>query len=79
MEEYDGPDGELISPEDLLARRPMPVDARRLGLDHNTQEGAMLALASSLNPARTSHRVIAWILLVAVAAPVLLRLLSLIF
>lgn len=79
MEEFDGPDGELISPEDLLARRPMPADARRLGLDRNTQEGAMLALASSLNPARTSHRVIAWILLLAFAGPVLLRIVYEIF
>ena len=72
MEEYDDPHAGPITPEDLLGRRPLPPDARRLGFDRNTEEGAMIALAASLNPAKTSHRVIAWVLLVCFAVPTLL-------
>ncbi len=79
MQEHDEPGGEFIAPDDLLARRPMPDDARRMGLDRNTQEGAMIALAASLNPAKAWHRVIAWVMLVVFVLPVLLGALSEIF
>lgn len=72
MREYDEPDDELITPEMLLGRNGIPADARRLGFDRNTQEGALIAMAGSLNPAKISHRVIAWILLLAFAGPLLL-------
>jgi hypothetical protein len=80
MSEYDeGPEelwgegpAELITPEDFLAPNGIPLDARRMGLDRNTQEGALLGLAGSLNPAKLSHRVVAWVLLLAFAFPVLL-------
>ena len=77
QEEYDGPpDGvvrpeDLVQPEDFLPQRPMPHDARRLGLDRNTEQGALIALAASLDPAKPLHRAVAWILLVAFALPVL--------
>jgi hypothetical protein len=74
MHEYDGPEGELVVPEDFLAHNPVPLDARRMGLDRNTEEGALLALASSLNPAKMSHRLVAWIMLFAVTVPLLLTL-----
>ncbi|HEX6515171.1 MAG TPA: hypothetical protein VF049_06335 [Nocardioidaceae bacterium] len=74
MEEYDGqPD--LIRPEDLLPQRPLPADARRMGFDRNTEEGALIALAASLDPAKPSHRLFAWIMLLAIAAPFVLGLL----
>jgi hypothetical protein len=76
MREYDEPDGELISPEDLLAPDPIPADARRLGLDRNTEEGALIALAGSLDPGKLSHRVIAWVLIIILVAPVLLGVLQ---
>ena len=76
MREYDEPDGELISPEDLLAPDPIPADARRLGLDRNTEEGALIALAGSLDPGKLSHRVIAWLLIIILVAPVLLGVLQ---
>jgi hypothetical protein len=76
MREYEEPDGELIGPEDLLAPDPIPTDARRLGFDRNTEEGALIALAGSLDPAKPSHRVIAWVLIIAFVAPVLLGVLG---
>ncbi len=63
---------ELITPEDFLAPNGIPLDARRMGLDRNTQEGALLGLAGALNPAKLSHRVVAWVLLLAFAVPTLL-------
>jgi hypothetical protein len=65
---------ELIAPEDFLARNPMPHDARRMGFDRYSDEGAMIALAAALNPGKTSHRVVAWLMLVAIALPVLMTL-----
>lgn len=50
---------------------PMPPDAARVGLDRNTEEGAMIALAGALNPRKASHRVVAWIMLLAIGLPVI--------
>lgn len=72
MHEYDEP--ELIRPEDLLGRRPLPADARRMGFDRNTEEGAMIALAASLDPAKLSHRLAAWLMLVVILLPLFLTL-----
>ena len=79
MREYDEPaDGaseepvELIAPEDFLGPDGLPHDARRLGFDRNTQEGAMLAFAGSLDPAKPVHKIVAWLLLLCFAVPVLL-------
>lgn len=82
MREYDerpeGPDGwddepvELITPEDFLGTDGVPVDARLMGFDRNTEEGALIALAGSLDPAKLSHKVVAWVLLVAFAIPLAL-------
>jgi hypothetical protein len=74
MQEYDEPDGELIEPEDFLARNPFPLDARRMGFDRYSEEGAMIALAASLDPTKLSHKLVAWLMLVAVLMPVLLTL-----
>ncbi len=85
MTEYDerpdaGDDGpvELIAPEDFLGPDGLPRDARRMGFDRNTEEGALIALAGSLDPRRPFHRIVAWVLLVAFATPVLLGLLRLV-
>ena len=82
MREYDerpeGPDGwddepvELITPEDFLGSDGIPADARLMGFDRNTEEGALIALAGSLDPAKLSHKVVAWVLLVAFAIPLAL-------
>jgi len=42
-----------------------------MGLDRNTQEGAMIAMAGSLDPAKISHRIIAWVLILVFAGPIL--------
>lgn len=55
----------------------MPDDARSLGLDRNTEEGAMVLMASSLDSSKLTHKVIAWVLLLTlVGIPVLLRVAS---
>lgn len=82
MREYDerpeGPDGwdeepfELITPEDFLGPGGIPSDARRLGFDRNTEEGALIGFAGSLNPGKLSHRIVAWVLLVGFAVPLAL-------
>ena len=52
----------------------MPYDARNLGLDRHTEEGAWVQLASSLDGSRLTHRLAAWALLfVIIGFPVLLR------
>ncbi len=91
MWEYDerpedvGPDPwdegpvELVMPEDFLAPSGIPVDARRMGLDRNTQEGAMIALVGSLKPSKRSHKIVAWLLLLAFAVPTLLNLLRVLY
>ena len=69
----DGPE-ELIAPEDFLGPNGLPLDATRMGFDRNTEEGALIALAGSLNPGKLSHRIVAWVLLVAFAVPLMLGL-----
>ncbi|HEX6247792.1 MAG TPA: hypothetical protein VFZ64_07990 [Nocardioidaceae bacterium] len=87
MQQYDGrPEGpdrgdeeplELITPEDFLGPNGLPADARRMGFDRNTEEGALVALAGSLDPAKRTHRIVAWVLLVAFALPLALGLIRL--
>jgi hypothetical protein len=50
-------------------------DARRIGLDRNTEEGALLAFGSALRPDKPFHRVVAWVLLAAFGLPVCFALL----
>lgn len=84
MREYDDPDGdppgegdpwepedepELITTEDFLGPDGLPLDARRMGLDRNTQEGALIAFAGSLDSTKTLHKVVAWVLLLGLAVP----------
>jgi hypothetical protein len=50
----------------------MPEDAQRMGLDRNTQEGAMLSMAGSLNSGKLSHRIVAWALIAALTIPIMM-------
>jgi hypothetical protein len=52
----------------------MPDDARSLGLDRNTVEGAWLHFAASLDGRRPAHKLVAWALLLFFGAGVLLQL-----
>ncbi len=72
MHERDEP--EMIEPEHLLARRPLPADAVRMGFDRNTEEGALIALASALDPAKPAHRLAAWLMLLVIVLPLVLTL-----
>ena len=54
----------------------MPDDARSLGLDRNTVEGAWVHFAASLDGRRPTHKLVAWVLLAFFGAGVLLQLLD---
>jgi hypothetical protein len=56
----------------FVQHSPIPADARRMGFDANTEEGAMIAMAGSLSSAKLSHKLIAWVLLVGFTGPWLL-------
>ncbi len=55
----------------------MPRDAERMGLDRNTEEGALIAMAGSLNSGKASHRIVAWLLVASLVLPVLLTIATL--
>ena len=55
----------------------LPEDARRMGLDRNTVEGAWLELAAGLDRHRRSHLLVAWLGLLVFGVPVLLSVLDL--
>jgi hypothetical protein len=62
-----------IHPDALATERPdpRPEEAKRMGLSRHTEEGAVLSFASSLDGEKPAHRMMAWILLVTFAAPVI--------
>ena len=73
MDERD----DLLEPELAhSAVHGIPADARRMGFDRNTEQGALLALTGSLAPAKPGHKVIAWLMLVSVVCPSVFVLLS---
>ena len=79
MPEYDEPEPddsgvELIEPEDLLPHNPFPPDAQRMGVDRWSDDAGMIAIAASLDPAKVSHKVFAWLMLLAVTFWVLAQL-----
>jgi len=80
MQEHDEPDGpesadfELIRPEDFLARNPFPHDAQRMGIDRWSDEAGLIAVAASLDPGKVSHKIVAWVMLLAITVPLLLNL-----
>ncbi len=53
----------------------LPEDAVRMGLDRNTQEGALMGMVGSLNASKLSHRLVAWVILLSLTVPLLLTLL----
>jgi hypothetical protein len=55
---------------------PIPQDARRMGFDRNTEEGALISLAGSLNPAKRSHRLVAWVLIAVFCVPLLVTIVN---
>ena len=78
MQGYDEPDDdaelELIEPEDFLAHNPFPPDAQRMGIDRWSDDAGMIAIASSLDSSKLSHKIVAWVMLVALASWLLAQL-----
>jgi hypothetical protein len=71
MQEHDEPP-EQITPEDFLPANPFPPDAQRMGIDRWTGDGGcLIAVAASLNPAKMSHRIVAWVMLLVVTVPLI--------
>lgn len=72
-------DDNIESVAHLPYLEPLPSDAQRMGLDRNTEEGAMIGMAGSLNARKPSHRLVAWVLIASLALPVLYTVLIEIF
>jgi hypothetical protein len=80
-------DGEEYAEDELAFVRhldslgvPHPYGSTRrqgLGLDRNTEEGALPAFSRALRPDNPLHRAVAWILLAVFGIPVALALLHL--
>jgi hypothetical protein len=80
-------DGEEYAEDELAFVRhldslgvPHPYGSTRrqgLGLDRNTEEGALLAFSTALRPDNPLHRAVAWNLLAVFGIPVALALLHL--
>jgi len=74
MQAYDEPEYpdehgvELIEPEDFLPGNPFPHDAQRMGIDRWSDDAGMIAIASSLDSRKLSHKIGAWVMLVAVTS-----------
>jgi hypothetical protein len=69
MQDREPPD---FLPDGLTNRfHGIPADARQMGIDRYTEEGAMIAMASSLDGTKRSHRVVAWVILSSFAAPLI--------
>jgi hypothetical protein len=64
----DGTPYELIEPEDFLAPNPFPQDAQRMGIDRWSDDAGMIALAASLDSRKLSHKIVAWVMLVALTS-----------
>jgi hypothetical protein len=59
---------ELIEPEDFLPGNPFPPDAQRMGVDRWSDDAGMIAIASSLDSRKLSHKIVAWVMLLAVTS-----------
>ncbi len=72
---YDDLESDDLPPvTEIYSRQGIPADARAMGLDRNVPEGAWLAFAGSLNSNKSSHRMVAWLLLAVIVLPLLLTL-----
>jgi hypothetical protein len=72
--------GAVSGPEDaeptgeqlLLGAGRFPPDARRMGIDRYSDDGALIAFAAALDPARPRHKMFAWFLIAVMLAPLAL-------
>ena len=66
---------EPVLPRELAGaddRRGIPPDARQLGVDRNTEEGALIAFSGALDGRKPMHRAVAWVLLVSFGLPLVI-------
>jgi hypothetical protein len=70
----DGAGHELIEPEDFLAPNPFPLDAQKMGIDRWSDDAGMIAIAASLDSSKLSHKIVAWVMLLAVTSWLCLQL-----
>jgi hypothetical protein len=74
MQEHDEPEHpedsgvELVEPEDFLPANPFPLDAQRMGIDRWSDNAGMIAVASSLDSRKLSHKIVAWVMLLSITA-----------
>jgi hypothetical protein len=74
MQAFDEPEHpdehgvELIEPEDFLPGNPFPIDAQRMGIDRWSDNAGMIAVASSLDSRKLSHKIVAWVMLLSITA-----------
>jgi hypothetical protein len=76
VDEWDDPDSEgleLIQPEDFLPRNPFPADAQRMGIDRWSDDAGMIAIAASLDSSKRSHKLVAWLMLLALTSWLLMQ------
>jgi hypothetical protein len=59
---------ELVRPDDFLGADPFPADAQRLGIDRWSDDAGMIAIASSLDSRKLSHKIVAWVMLLSLTA-----------
>lgn len=65
---------ELISPEDFLPGSPFPADAQRMGIDRWSGDAGLIAIASSLDSRKVSHKIVAWVMLLLLTGWLVARL-----
>ena len=70
----DEEDFDLTPRGHMHSMQGVPQDAREMGLDRNVPEGAWLSFAGQLSASKPSHRLVAWLLLVAIVLSFLLTL-----
>ena len=69
-------DDDPFVPSHHFFAQHLPRDAELMGLDRNTQEGAMIAMAGSLSSAKLTHRVVAWVIVASLTLPLVFTMLS---
>jgi hypothetical protein len=75
VDDWDDPaEIELIQPEDFLPRNPFPIDAQRMGIDRWSDDAGMIAIAASLDSSKRSHKLVAWLMLLALTSWLLMQL-----
>ncbi|MGD9959658.1 hypothetical protein [Nocardioides sp.] len=79
MEDRDDVDDVPELHAHVHAMQGIPDDARMLGLDRNTTEGALIGMAGSLSGSKLSHRIVAWALLLVFLGPLVIGLLNNLF